>query len=243
MFIVERSGKISYPPFFNDNIRINHDENSAFRAIVEILQGIVSNRIHALAGFFDDDTWLHKVSLCAFAIIAAIQSIPKAINGRIKTVKSEMRIFNKGIEKIKQGMKLAKIPITEHQLLEFEQAQKEREEHLKYIECLPTHGNFGREQMALKRIIATVYYHLGIDLSQVRIGIVQRLYDNVRDIADLAEYPSYQFFNKYLKRGNIEVKNIIATVDKIKSRQNNTQLAAENIANSSMLDNTENSAA
>ena len=243
MFIAERSGEIRKPIFFGDVSRVSYDENSAHKAIFEILQSIVKSRIDALAGFFEkDNTWLHKVSLCAFAIIAAIQSIPEAINGKVKTVKSEMRIFNKGIEKIKQGMKLANIPITRQQMLEFEQERKEREEYFKYIECLPTHGNFGREQMALKRIIATVYYHLGIDLSQIKIGIVQCLYDNVRHIAGLAEYPSYQFFNKYLKRENTEVKSIISAVDKIKSRPN-TQTAAENTANSSMPDNTENNAA
>ncbi|MCF7520451.1 hypothetical protein L4G92_00055 [Neisseria sp. ZJ106] len=178
--------------------------------IIKLLIEIVTARLSPFDGNSTPPIeWQRKLSLCAYSIVLGILTLSPLKNGRQPTVKTELRLFDQGIRRQLDAWELMKIPISEQQRQELKEMRAIEEKRLTYLECLPTHGTFGREVQAIKRIMAAVYYHLDIDISSVRIGVISNLYDIIQPIGELKEFPDYQFFRKHIAANKNGIKQEI----------------------------------
>ena len=77
---------------------------------------------------------------------------------------------------------------------------------LTYLWCCPTHGRSGKTQTLIRRIYQIVRYYLDIDITDYKINWLIKLYDILKPLAGLDDYPDKQTFKKHL---NLEARQNI----------------------------------
>ncbi|QPT38574.1 hypothetical protein [Neisseria cinerea] len=177
----------------------------------EVRQNMIEQLIKhlmELTAHFDIEGILHeKVKDCALSLIRAALNTARVS----ETAKKVIGRYKKGWQTEKQGIRLRQGFLSEEDEQRWqEMADKSIEEEqnrLEYFYCYPTHGRSGKAQTLIRRIYQITRYFLNIDITAYKISWQIRLYDILKPLAGLDDYPDKQTFRKYLKpeaRQNID---------------------------------------
>lgn len=173
----------------------------------DMIEQLIEHLMELTAHFDIEGVPHERLRDCALSLIRAALNVTR-IN---ETAKKAVGRYKKGWQMEKRGIRLRQGFLSEEDEQRWqEMADKSIEEEqnrLEYFYCYPTHGRSGKAQTLIRRIYQIIRYFLNIDITAYKISWQIRLYDILKPLAGLDDYPDKQTFRKYLKpeaRQNID---------------------------------------
>ncbi|WP_304670929.1 hypothetical protein [Neisseria polysaccharea] len=159
---------------------------------------------------FDNEDMPHKKIMdCALTLIGAALDAAR-INETAQKGRALVEKDRKGWQMEKRGIRLrGGFSSKEHEQRWQEAADLMiaiKQRCLTYLWCCPTHGRSGKTQTLIRRIYQIVRYYLDIDITDYKINWLIKLYDILKPLAGLDDYPDKQTFKKHL---NLEARQNI----------------------------------
>lgn len=142
----------------------------------------------------------NQINTCLYMLIKAASMIPK----HLMTAKKALRRYIQGFQWEKRGIKLRGGFRSKEEEQEFQQQADRKLEEIKqsliYLICYPTHGGSGKTQTLLRRIYQVFRYCLDINVMNLKIGLINRVFDILKPLAGLDNYPDVQTIRKHLSK-------------------------------------------
>lgn len=182
--------------------------NGRFKEIrQDMIERLIGHLMELTAHFDIEGVPDERIRDCALSLIRAALNAARIS----ETVKQAIGRYKKGWQMEKRGVRLRRgFSSKEDEQRWQEMADKSIEEErnrLEYFYCYPTHGRSGKAQTLIRRIYQIIRYFLNIDITAYKINWLIELYDILKPLAGLDDYPDKQTFRKYLKpeaRQNID---------------------------------------
>ncbi len=174
-------------------------EEIAFRELEKLREDLIKC---ITDGIFktQEDFKENQINTCLYMLIKAASTIPK----KIMTAKKALKRYIQGFQLEKRGIKLrGGFRNKEEEHVFQREADKRIEEinqSLIYLVCYPTHGGSGKTQTLLRRIYQVFRYCLDIDVMNLKIGLINRIFDILKPLAGLDNYPDVQTIRKHLSK-------------------------------------------
>lgn len=179
---------------------LTSQEEAAYRELKKLLKKDLIS--HITDGIFktQEDYKENQITSCLYMLIKAASTIPK----KIMTAKKALKRYIQGFQLEKRGIKLrGGFRNKEEEHVFQREADKRIEEinqSLIYLVCYPTHGGSGKTQTLLRRIYQVFRYCLDIDVMNLKIGLINRIFDILKPLAGLDNYPDVQTIRKHLSK-------------------------------------------